>query len=1391
MPATLQDSRKIAESIPATDLIGVLGWEQLRDQSKYVRIARVPMIDEHDHPRKGKVDRKLLEVIAENTNERCDKCLFPLLMIGHTRYDDDERSQPEPIGVLANFRVEEHDGKKCLFADEFVQVDKIDTLSTYPRRSIERMRSDSVPENNWIDCVAALRQAAERPIALVCKYRSDVPTGAVREHYAMDLSAEQYDCGKSHEKKDKPFDHEKLKKGLKALRAKYAGSGLQMQAGSAGLNPITDPQPNVSALPQKTRKQEEIEKGPEIPGPPEMGVGDAPELAPPPEKIEYRQGPPPIDYRSVRRGLSRIRAKRRLGMPEGRRYRGPSVNTKALGQSRSKQVEEFVEKAQQYRLSRMDAAERERYLLGTMALGAAAVAAKPLAKAAGKIAGAVAPEGLHAAAGAVKNVLPKAKPPTDGETPSPTNVPHWLGQGQKESGEIAKKGAELAARKGAGIGARAAGVAAAAGGAAGYLGAGAAKKAASFPGEVGRAFAEGWKSKDPTREIHWTEHPQFAGVKSGIDRTVAQTKGWKKDPATGRMARDPERAAQASKIVSHQIDQILSGELDPRNADPIAASAARRITSDPSHVGFGQIRARPAKGAQAPGSAREIDAFFGQAKTAQPQPQPQAGQTPQQPPQGPQVGPAGRSATMAPQQPQQQAPAPPQQQQPTPQQPQAPADPFAGWVTDKRVDPSVMQGLQADQRMFHAVDDILRRGGFGKGYGVPASQAADFRATAEALATHIKQQMGDANARMANPKEKVQQAAPQSLQPAPIYQPNPQPQPAQQPQPQQPAPAQPGVETLSTPQPAAPAPETRPGVHVIGQPDARGKQVVRVVTDDGLSVQTVTSAADAARAAAGDPVALKHFKDQANERVAKDPSAAGLPLAPPPPGPRAIPAKPGAVQAGLTDAAGNSHAVEFPSTAAARLYEYARLREAMADPANTPEENDFYRKIDDSYQEKFRDIAGDRDTLHAMSLKYASQVNRAFEDADYLGTSDRPVMAPDSDALGEGFDDDLPEEYQDSDSPLAGAARAMGAPFGKSPQQAYADMRMSERKAAPDPALARLSTGIMAGSGNPGVYGFDPYSVSTDSVAATKAAKSLLARMPANTAKDLLDDKGRLRGVPPEKMNEYHRQQAGSTDHEPGWAGPQATALIRTAPSILQYKDRHDPASGSTGSIPQGTPYDPGKSGVLRVWKATSDIADPADPSKLAVRKGQVYVIDGHNKLESAMRGGSPYVNVIYSNAASAAEARLEGAMQNILGGTGSPLDAAKVFRELGASGGDARKRLSAFAREHGMSLDSGVAGEGMALANLPDWVYGLLRQESPLQEQDRRLPHRFAAMIGGSGLAPSQMSMFASSYLHGGKSEADIAAEIHAIKNPRTTGGQIYAGHKPQPHPLQSRPKR
>jgi hypothetical protein len=1486
MPAT-QDSRKIAESIPATDLIGVLGWEQLRDPSKYVRIARVPMIDEHDHPRKGKVDKDLLEIIADNTNERCDQLLFPLLMLGHTFDGDDEQSQPVPVGVLANFRVEDHHGKKCLFADEFVQVDKIDELATFPRRSIERVRSDTVPENNWIDCVAALRQPAQRPIALVCKYGFAVPAGATREQYSMDLSDEQYNCGEAHDKK--PVDREKVRKGLKAIRAKYAGSGLQMQAGSAGLNPITDPQPNVSALPRKTRKQEDMERGVKLPGPPEMGVGEAPDLAPPPEKIQYAAGHAPIDFRSVRRGLSRIRAKRRLGIPEGKAYRGPSVNTKALGQSRTA-------KAEQDKLAKMDEVQREQYLLGSMALGAAAVAAKPIAKIAGKVAGAVAPEGVHAAAGAVKNVLPKAKPPAEGEekpTPSPANIPHWLGEGQKESGEVAKKGAQLATKKGAGILDRAAGVAAAGAGAVGYLGAGAAKKVASMPGEVGKAFAEGWKSKDPTREIHWTEHPQFAGVKSGIDRAVAQTKGWKKDPATGRMARDPERAAQASQIISHQIDQILSGELDPRNADPLAASAAKRVSSDPSHVGFGQIRARPAKGAQAPGSAREIDAFFGQqpqAAATRPgtppaQPQPQAGPTPQPAPQGaqagpkappqagPQVGPAGRSATMGPQQP--------------PQQPQAPADPFANWMTDSRIDKGFLDGVRGDPKMLQAVDDIIRRGGFGKGYGVPASQAADFRATAEALATHIKQSMGDANAKMPNPKAAAQTPAAQpSPRPAPNYQPNPQQPPAQagssaqpqanpvaaapkqnpalsrnvgfgmqgqhridfpsereadlfdlasakgiisrqygsqntdhakvlavqqkrraieakyagefggdinalhaaadayrqqamsgakahmqsgpqgnfsappfgqgqQSQPQQPA-AQPGIETVSMPTPKpAPHPATQAGVHVIGEPDARGKQTVRVVTDQGESVEMPASAEDAARVAAGDPVALKHFKEEARDRIADNPSIAGPALAPPPPGPRSIPAKPGAVQAGLTDEAGNSHAVEFPSTAAARLYEYAKLRQAMDDPNLSPQEADYYRRADEAAVSKFREAGiDDRDTLHAMSLKYAAQVNRAFEEADYLGTSDRPVMAPDSDALGDGFDDDLPEEYQDSDSPLAGAARAMGAPFGKSPQQAYADMRMSERKAAPDPSLARLSTGIMAGSGNFGVYGFDPYTVSTDSVSAMKAARQMLAKQPAKVAKQLVDEHGDVRGIMPQDMNEYHWQQAGSTDHEPGWVGPQVVDIINTAPVLLQYKLNHDLDTGATGSISE--PYDHGKAKPVLLWKATKDVSDPFDPSRLALEKGKVYVVDGHNQLDAARRSGAAYINAIYSGAKDHGQARAEGAMRNMLGGAGSPVDSAGFIRELMGSGVDVEKRVGDFSREHGVS-PGGHIGDAMVLANLPDSTFSYLVNDS--LDGTNRLPISAALKIGRAGISSDAKNNFSFSYVRGDIGDEQVLA--------------------------------
>jgi hypothetical protein len=138
------------------------------------------------------------------------------------------------------------------------------------------------------------------------------------------------------------------------------------------------------------------------------------------------------------------------------------------------------------------------------------------------------------------------------------------------------------------------------------------------------------------------------------------------------------------------------------------------------------------------------------------------------------------------------------------------------------------------------------------------------------------------------------------------------------------------------------------------------------------------------------------------------------------------------------------------------------------------------------------------------------------------------------------------------------------------------------------------------------------------------------------------------------------------------------TSELHADPVRFQYKTGMG-QGGAGEELRSVTKFDPEKSGILSVWK------DPAD--------GKTYVVNGHHRLELAQRTGAESVTVRYLDAANAAEARAKGAMINIAEGRGTSIDAAKVFRDSGATADDLKNQ--------GLSLTGSVAKEGPSLANL------------------------------------------------------------------------------------------
>lgn len=162
-------------------------------------------------------------------------------------------------------------------------------------------------------------------------------------------------------------------------------------------------------------------------------------------------------------------------------------------------------------------------------------------------------------------------------------------------------------------------------------------------------------------------------------------------------------------------------------------------------------------------------------------------------------------------------------------------------------------------------------------------------------------------------------------------------------------------------------------------------------------------------------------------------------------------------------------------------------------------------------------------------------------------------------------------------------------------------------------------------------------------------------------------------------------------------------------PERFQYKLDTTGDHGVSQELHGVKNWNPESAGVLSVSR------DPAD--------NKTYVINGHHRLDLANRLGVEKVTARYINAPDAATARMKGAITNIAEGRGTPIDAAKVFRESGNS-------HEMIARA-GIPMTENTARQGSAIAGLSDHLFKKV--------VNREMPIERAAIIGGSGLSEAQ----------------------------------------------------
>lgn len=142
---------------------------------------------------------------------------------------------------------------------------------------------------------------------------------------------------------------------------------------------------------------------------------------------------------------------------------------------------------------------------------------------------------------------------------------------------------------------------------------------------------------------------------------------------------------------------------------------------------------------------------------------------------------------------------------------------------------------------------------------------------------------------------------------------------------------------------------------------------------------------------------------------------------------------------------------------------------------------------------------------------------------------------------------------------------------------------------------------------------------------------------------------------------------------------------IAVDPKRFQYKIIGElTKTGSVGSLGGVRKWDENLAGIIQVWE------DPANK--------QVYVVNGHNRLDLAKKLGAEQVTIRYLQANSAKEARGIGALTNIAEGKGTALDAAKFFRDSGLNKDDLDAK--------GIPMRESIANNGLALANLSESLF-------------------------------------------------------------------------------------
>lgn len=147
------------------------------------------------------------------------------------------------------------------------------------------------------------------------------------------------------------------------------------------------------------------------------------------------------------------------------------------------------------------------------------------------------------------------------------------------------------------------------------------------------------------------------------------------------------------------------------------------------------------------------------------------------------------------------------------------------------------------------------------------------------------------------------------------------------------------------------------------------------------------------------------------------------------------------------------------------------------------------------------------------------------------------------------------------------------------------------------------------------------------------------------------------------------------------------TSDLDIDPDRLQYKVEGINEDGTTDALKSTRKFNKVAAGILTVW---------IDP-----KNGKKYVVNGHHRFGLAKRQNVDNLLVRFIKADTAEEARAIGALQNMMEGKGTEIDAAKFIRDSGTT-------IDEIA-DQGVTLSDAKIDKAVKLANLTDKLFNLV----------------------------------------------------------------------------------